>query len=96
MAEYRLTTAAVRDLENIWRYTCSEWSADQADRYTDVLTDIFELLADAPDQSHACDDIRAGYRRRKVERHVIYFRKTSYGIAVVRILHGRMDAARHL
>ncbi|WP_207901287.1 hypothetical protein [Sphingomonas sp. PP-CC-3A-396] len=31
-----------------------------------------------------------------VEQHVIYFRSTSYGIAVIRILHQRMDAGRHL
>ena len=41
-------------------------------------------------------NIRLGYRRRSVERHMIYFRMTDYGIAVVRILHDRMNAARHL
>ena len=44
----------------------------------------------------SCDDIRPGYRRRIVQRHVIYFRIESYGIAVVRILHDRMEATRHL
>ena len=29
-------------------------------------------------------------------RHAIYFRITAYGIAVVRVLHDRMDAQRHL
>jgi len=27
---------------------------------------------------------------------MIYFRATDYGIAVVRVLHERMDAPRHL
>lgn len=31
-----------------------------------------------------------------VERHMIYFRVTDYGIAVVRVLHNRMDAPQHL
>lgn len=31
-----------------------------------------------------------------VERHMIYFRATDYGTAVVRVLHERMDAPRHL
>ncbi|MRV75366.1 hypothetical protein GJ700_26975 [Duganella sp. FT92W] len=44
----------------------------------------------------ACDYIRSGYRRSRVERHMIYFRVTDYGIAVVRILHERMDASRHI
>ena len=39
---------------------------------------------------------RPGYRRRRVEQHVIYFRPTDFGIAVMRILNQRMDAPRHL
>ena len=31
-----------------------------------------------------------------VERHMIYFRVTPYGIAIIRILHDRMDASRQL
>jgi len=42
------------------------------------------------------DHIRLGYRRYGIERHMIYFRITTYGIAVVRILHDRMDASRYL
>jgi toxin ParE1/3/4 len=68
----------------------------QANRYTDFLTVAFADLAQFPESATACDHIRPGYRRRSVERHMIYFRITNYGIAVVRILHGRMDAPRHL
>lgn len=96
MAEYRLAPAAERDLEEIWRYTAEQWGIEQAHRYTDALTAAFAELAEAPKSAAACDHIRAGYRRRGVERHVIYFRITAYGIAIVRILHGRMDALRHL
>jgi toxin ParE1/3/4 len=69
--------------------------AEQADRYIDALTRTFVELAQAPRSAPACDHIRPGYRRR-VERHIIYFRPTSHGIAVFRILHDRMDAATHL
>lgn len=96
MAEYRLTPAAERDLEAIWTHTVQRWGAAQADRYTDFLTATFAGLAQSPKTAPACDHIRPGYRRRSVERHMIYFRITSYGIAVVRILHDRMDAPRHL
>jgi toxin ParE1/3/4 len=40
--------------------------------------------------------IRRGYRGRNVERHMIYFRITDYGIAIIRVLHERMDAPHHL
>jgi plasmid stabilization system protein ParE len=40
--------------------------------------------------SKKCTLLMADYR------HMIYFRVTDYGIAVIRILHDRMDAPRHL
>jgi len=96
MAELRLTPAAVRDLEDIWRYTVQRWSISQADRYIDRLTACFEALAQAPLSAPACDHIRPGYRRQLVESHVVYFRTGQDMVTVVRILHERMDAPRHL
>ena len=40
-AEYRLAPEAKRDLEAIWLYTLEEWGLEQANRYTDELTDVF-------------------------------------------------------
>ncbi len=96
MPEYRLTPAAERDLENIWLYTRQQWGEELADRYTAILANAFAELAQAPKTVPSCDHIRRGYRRRSVERHMIYFRVTDYGIAIVRVLHDRMDALRHL
>jgi toxin ParE1/3/4 len=96
MAEYRLTPAAEQDLETIWTYTRHQWGVEQADQYIDTLTAMFAGLAHSPGISTACDQIRPGCRRRRVERHIIYFRVTIYGIAVVRILHERMAAPLHL
>jgi len=96
MAEYRLSPAAERDLEGIWKYTRREWGLEQAEQYTDLLTAAFQVLAEAPRSAPACDHIRRGYRRRTVGRHMIYFRITEYGIAIIRILHNRMDAPHHL
>ncbi|WP_018873989.1 type II toxin-antitoxin system RelE/ParE family toxin [Thioalkalivibrio sp. ALJ16] len=96
MDEYRLTPAAERDLEAIWTHTAQQWGVVQANRYTDFLSAAFAGLAKAPETAPACDHIRRGYRRRHVERHMIYFRVTDYGVAVIRILHDRMDAPRHL
>ena len=44
MAEYRLSPAAQRDLESIWKYTRREWGPEQAERYTDMLTTAFQTL----------------------------------------------------
>lgn len=95
-AEYRLTPAAVRDLENIWRYTLDEWGIEQAHRYTDDLAAAFDQLVLNPQLGTSCDFIREGYRRRRTGHHAIYFQITDYGIAVIRVLHERMDAPRQL
>jgi toxin ParE1/3/4 len=96
MFEFRLTPAAERDLEAIWRYTRQQWGVEQANRYIDVLTEGFAVLASAPKSAPAIDHIRANYRTRVIERHIVYFKIAPYGIAVVRVLHERMDAPRHL
>lgn len=96
MAEYRLSPAAEIDLENIWRYTQLQWNSEQADHYIDVLTTAFLELTEAPKKGQSCDHIRSGYRRSRIERHMIYFRMTPYGINIVRVLHDRMDATQHL
>ncbi|MFZ1180370.1 MAG: type II toxin-antitoxin system RelE/ParE family toxin [Herbaspirillum sp.] len=96
MAEYRLTPAAEHDLEIIWTHTSQQWSVEQANRYTNMLMAAFAELTQSPKTAPACDHIRPGYRRRSVERHMIYFRITVYGIVVVRILHDRMDVSLYL
>jgi len=77
-------------------YTFGRWGVEQANHYIDILTTTFATLAEAPQTAPACDRIRVGYRRRHVERHMIYFRVTTYGIAIIRVLHDRMDVSRHL
>ncbi|MYI90030.1 MAG: type II toxin-antitoxin system RelE/ParE family toxin [Gammaproteobacteria bacterium] len=95
-AEYRLSPKAREDIEAVWLYSLAAWSAEQADRYTDDLTAAFAHLADIPKSGTSSEHIRAGYRRHSVLRHVIYYRETNYGIEVIRVLHNRMLASRHL
>ncbi len=96
MAELSLTPAAVQDLEDIWRYTAQRWNVTQAEHYIDRLTACFEALAQAPLSAPACDHIRPGYRRKAIESHVVYFRIGQDMVTVVRILHERMDAPKHI
>ncbi|MET0363444.1 MAG: type II toxin-antitoxin system RelE/ParE family toxin, partial [Sphingobium sp.] len=93
---YRLSPKAQRDLESIFDHSVKLWGLPQALRYTEQIEAACLHLAQAPQHSQNCDAIRPGYRRRTVEQHALYFRQESYGIAVIRILHQRMDPARHL
>jgi toxin ParE1/3/4 len=96
MAEYRLSPRAQRDLAGIFDYTLGQWGLPQAEHYTDLIESACADLASAPQHAQSCTYIRPGYRRHGVEHHVIYFRVTRYGIAIIRILHQRMEASRHL
>jgi len=96
MAEFRLSPAAQADLDGIFDYTVREWGVDRALRYMQEIEQLCTLLSQTPKQASDCGHIRPGYRRGVVGRHVIYFRVERYGIAVIRILHQRMDVPRHL
>jgi toxin ParE1/3/4 len=96
MAEYRLAPAAERDLEKVWTYTVQHWGLGQANRYIDIISTAFQELAQKPETAPACDHIRVGYRRHSVGRHMIYFKITTYGVVIVRVLHDRMDTFRRL
>ena len=95
-AEYRLAPKARDDMEAVWLYSLTEWGRQQAEQYVDDLTAAFGFLADSPKAGRDCDHIRQGYRRYTVKRHMVYYRETAYGIEIMRILHDRMLATRHL
>lgn len=95
-AEYRLNPEAERDLESIWLHTSEAWGHEQANGYADDLADAFSQLAHKPKPGMSCEDIRRGYRRFRVGRHVFYCRTSDFGIAVVAVLHERMLQTRHL
>ena len=60
---------------------------DQAHRDEDDLAAALDQLAENPRLGVSCNHIRPGYRRSRIGRHVVYFRMTDYGIAVIRALH---------
>lgn len=97
MSRYLLSPAARADLEDIWDYTRDQWDAEQAEAYLRVLQRAIERAAQDPRIGRTCDEIRAGYRKLAAGSHTLYYRLTRDGVVdIVRVLHQRMDAARHL
>lgn len=86
---------AEADLLEIWRYSFETWGEAQADRYYDALVRGINLLVRNPNIGTACDDIREGYRRFKIERHVIFYKISPEILTIVRVLHERMDIAQY-
>lgn len=89
---------AEQDLEEIWLYTFGEWSYRQADKYQDELSDAFVRLSRDINLGIVVDGIRPGYRKYKVNRHLIFYTisEPNKTISVIRILHEQMDLPRHL
>ncbi len=92
---YRLSPLAEIDLEEIWLYTFNTWSAEQADHYHADIVSAFEALA-TQRKSGRTTEVRDGYFKCSVGSHFVFYRKSDDGIDVIRILHQRMDADRHL
>jgi toxin ParE1/3/4 len=97
MGSFILKQKARDDLFAIGRYTRKEWGKAQQILYLTQLDRAFHALADKPDLGRSCNDIREGYFKYGVGKHVIFYRQTGKGrIEIVRILHGRMDIEQHL
>lgn len=98
MRRYLVLPAASARLEDIYRYTVEEFGPEQADRYLDG---VFELLDKIVEKRVAWRRIPSdfevdGYFTRYMS-HFIFWKLRSDGqIAIVAVLHQRMDLARRL
>lgn len=90
MTGYRLSNEARSDLISIARYGDEHFGAAQSDRYRDRLIRHFELLAEQPLLFPAVAHIRPGYRRSVCGAHAVYFRVTTTGVEIMRLI-GRQD-----
>ncbi len=56
----------------------------------------FDRLAEFPDIGRHASNIHPGYWQMDFTSHAIFYRSIESGILIVRVLHARMDFARHL
>ena len=87
--------AAIADIGAIWDYTAETWGPDQADRYIDTVRDTCLALANGEIAGRRVE-VRDGYLKYPVGRHLIFFRQPGSGTEVIRVLHQMMDTERHL
>ena len=94
--KYQLTGKAARDIKGILEHSVNNFGAAQTEHYFEALKECIELLADNPNIGHSAEDILPDYLRFPHESHVIFYKRLSSSILVVRILHERMDPKRHM
>jgi len=86
---------AQSDIQEIWLYTAKNWSIAQADNYTDDIRNACKKLAGG-DLNGKKVKLKKTYLQYRVTSHMIYFLDLGDEIEIVRVLHGGMDAQRHL
>ena len=95
-AKYRISATAIKDLEGIWKYTFTNWSKDQADRYHNLLMNEIEFVAENRTSGKSMDQIKEGYLVTYVKSHMIFFKRNEEIVEVIRILHQKMDVESNL
>ena len=93
---YLISSEALSDLDAIWFYTFENWSADQANRYYDLIFEEINNICKEPDSGKPMAQVRKGYRVSKVKSHLIFYRVEKNVVEVIRILHNRMDIENRL
>lgn len=96
MAAYRLTRRAAADLDGIFEYTAERFGIAQARGYFDGLDACCASLAANPLLGGTAESLSPGLRRYVFRSHVVFYRAGSEGVVIVRVLHARMDAQRHV
>ena len=93
MAKYYLTHKAVEDLDNIWNYTQTTWSEQQADLYYNMLVNACRKITENPRLfGLKYEEIVDGLYGFRANRHIIFYRILANDeILVIRILHQMMD-----
>ncbi|EBU9317691.1 type II toxin-antitoxin system RelE/ParE family toxin [Salmonella enterica subsp. enterica serovar Amager] len=95
MKTVKLTPKASQDLEDIWYYGSHHFGEEQADKYINQISDIFQVMSDH-NIGTPCPELGEYICVLPVERHMIYFLQPDTEIVIIRILSQHQDASRHL
>lgn len=92
----KFSRRARADIRDIWNYTVDHWGRGQAEIYLGLIEAAVDAINGDPKLGRPCNEVRQGYRKYLVGSHVLFYRIKSKTVFIVRILHQRMDAERHL
>jgi len=91
-----LSEAALRDLQNISRYTLRHWGSIQEEKYLNSVWTEFQKISANPQNFRQRNDLFAECRIAPVGSHIILFRVQMGLIQIARVLHRSMDFNRHI
>ncbi len=94
--KYRISEAAINDLDGIWEYSFLKWSKEQADRYHNLIINEIEFIAENISSGKPMNHIKDGYLVSYVKSHTIFFKRKEGVVEIVRILHQKKDVESNL
>ena len=86
-----LTPRAEHDLDEIWRYTRTEFGAAQAAAYLRRLGVAMEGLCGTPFSAPEVSEVGGGVRKKSIGAHRLFYKVDDAAVIVLRVLHARMD-----
>jgi toxin ParE1/3/4 len=84
------------DLEEIWLYTYTNWSMDQAHHYIDQLNESIAAISIEPSKGKLIVRKDLNFYYLKINSHLIFYQFNMNEINIIRILHKKMDITKHL
>ena len=98
MPQFKVSKKAEEDLLRIGKYTQENWGVSQRNKYLDEIEQQFYLLAENPNHPTVQNrsNIKNGIFSLLVNKHIIIFRKHSYGVRIVRVLSQSMLLGKHI
>lgn len=94
--KYKLSKLAQGHLHKIKRYTVTNFSEVQWNRYKDNLLTAFQMLADNPTVGKTCGELYPNGFYFPVGKHTAYFTKEEGFILIVAILGQAQQPQNHL
>jgi len=91
MAAFQLTPDAVSSLKEIAVYTERKWGEEKRNSYLQQLDQCFHQLAEHPALGRMQPEIHPELRSYPSGKHVIYYMEKADFIAIINILHERME-----
>lgn len=95
-SRWGIRPAAETDLSGIWCHGAHNWGIEQADRYTNGLFALFDLLADFPEMARERREFTPAVRIHPSGAHLVIYRADGQGIEIIRILHAHQNLTAYL
>ena len=96
MSQYTLSNKAEDDISRIYDYSVNTHGVNHAEAYLVALNEALVILAGSPNAGTSAEEIRKNYLKFPVNKHMVFYKKASDGIFVVRVLHQHMKYTLHI